>query len=214
MKTMLSAVLVAVGLTLGTSAFATAPPARQDVARWNNNESREERQDLVRARLDQQRAEARFFEAKRQDADATRALARARRTGQRGDAARAAREQQMARLQMARAEKEIQAANREVRRVEALLAKGRQAGRGGRPVARPFQGSGSCRRSCPPTSGRLPRDLSPGCVNVDNRPADLGHHRVPPPGTCGSVHRKIQAASAGARLTQPWLCGVPKSSCQ
>jgi len=35
-----------------------------------------------------------------------------------------------------------------------------------------------------------------------------------PAGTSGVVQLKSQAASTGARLTQPWLLGVPKSSCQ
>src|SRR5262249_50828211 len=33
-------------------------------------------------------------------------------------------------------------------------------------------------------------------------------------GTSGVVQPKSQAASMGARFTQPWLRGVPKSSCQ
>src|SRR5690606_3404487 len=33
-------------------------------------------------------------------------------------------------------------------------------------------------------------------------------------GTAGSVHSNSQAASTGERLTQPWLRGVPKPSCQ
>src|SRR5438045_353448 len=33
-------------------------------------------------------------------------------------------------------------------------------------------------------------------------------------GTEGSVHENSQRASSGDRLTQPWLLGVPKPSCQ
>ena len=35
-----------------------------------------------------------------------------------------------------------------------------------------------------------------------------------PGGICGSVQKKSRRASSGARLTQPWLLGVPNLSCQ
>jgi hypothetical protein len=135
MKTMLSAVLVAIGLTLGTSAFAeTAPPARQDGVALGLRagvERKEERQDFAKARQEQERAEARFADAKRREAAAVRDLAQARRAAQHGNAERAAREQQMARQQMEQARKDIEAARRDMRRAQELRAQGRQDARPG-----------------------------------------------------------------------------------
>lgn len=144
MKTMLSAVLVAMGLTLGTSAFAeTAPPAPQNfapnVAVRANVERKDARQDLAKARLEQQRAEAKLAEAKRHEAAAMRDRARAQKEARHGDVARAAREQQMARRQMAQAEKDIEAARRDQRKAQELRIEGRQEGREARQGQRPYQ---------------------------------------------------------------------------
>jgi len=51
-------------------------------------------------------------------------------------------------------------------------------------------------------------------VDVYDRAALLIYYAMPIGWDVGSVPLESQAASIGARFTQPWLLTLPKSSCQ
>ena len=52
-----------------------------------------------------------------------------------------------------------------------------------------------------------------GCTNTTVPVSDRATP-CQPGGICGSVQKKSRRASSGARFTQPWLLGWPKTSCQ